>query len=317
MRTLLVAALMTPFLVQAQHAGHHDHARMVAGPASTAVPAEARAQWDLLARSVARYRDFEVAKREGWKRFGGDSPLMGEHWYLDGAPEPKPGEPLDFTRPSNLQYAVVDGKRELVGVSYVVRIGVDDPLPEGFAGNADHWHVHDAEKFVAAATEERPFLRWLANGWMDREYRDQGDHRARLAMAHAWVTLPSPDGPFSMHNSAIPYLRVGLPAAFAAASGEDAANGVNLASAEGCKEALDAELWIADAAWAQSRTLRRHCQTLAEQMRGVIALNRDDAQAVNRAARKAWNSLKASKQATLTPKQRERIATLTEHDPMH
>lgn len=314
MRTLLLALLalsLTAHAAHARHAGGQDS--MVT---AKAVPRAAQPQWDLLRKSVQRYRDFDVAKREGWKRFGGDAPLMGEHWYLPGALEPMPGEPLDFTRPSNLQYALVDGKRVLVGVSCVVRLAPGDPLPEGFAGDADHWHVHDVEKFVAASTEERPFLGWLANWWLDSQYRDKGDNRSRLAMVHAWVTLPSPEGPFSMHNTAIPYLRLGLPTDYAEHATEATANGVNLASPDGCKEALDGELWVADARHAQSRTLHDRCKALAGQLRGVIALA-PEAAVVNGAGERAWNDLQALKRRTLTPRQLSRIDAMTEHDPMH
>jgi hypothetical protein len=317
----------------AQHAGHSGHEghhpsspagktppkqqaphRHQSPPAQ--MPPETKRQWDLLTRSVQRYRDFSVAEREGWKRFGGDSPMMGEHWYLPDAPDPKPGDPLDFTRPSNLQYAIIGGQRVLVGVSFVVRIGSNDPLPEGFAGDADHWHVHDAEKAIAAATEERPVLRWLANGWIDSEFHSKGDFRGRLAMVHAWVTVPSPEGPFSMHNRAIPYLRTGLPWSYAQRSDEAAANGVNLAAADGCKETLDGQLWIADAGWRQSYRLHQRCEALAERMRATIR-NRADAEEINRVGRLLWNELETFKRATLSERQLARIASITEHDPMH
>ena len=235
----MLASLLLLLATPAQ--GGHDHRGTHAAPVSVA----ARRELDTLSRSVARYRDVRAAEADGWEPSPlgkEDSPLMGEHWIRKGAREYAPGEPLDFTEPSNLQYAWIGGKRELVGVSYVVRIAPGDPVPEGFSGSADRWHVHDVERALRAATEDRPLLRWLANAWIDRDYRSKGDDRSRLAMVHAWVATPSPDGVFSTNNRAIPYLRVGLPASFAEVGSEAAALGVNLAAPNGCATALGGEL---------------------------------------------------------------------------
>lgn len=239
---------------------------------------------------------------------------MGEHWIRKGARDYEPGEPLDFTEPSNLQYAWVNGRRELVGVSYVVRIAPGEPLPAGFTGTADHWHVHDVLKGVEAATEGRPVLRWLANAWIDREYRSKGDDRSRLAMVHAWVMTPSPDGVFSMHNRAIPYLRVGLPTAFARHATDETAMGVDLAAPKGCENALGGALWIAHAKSAQKRSFEAICASLASRMRAAVA-TRDEG-TVNAAGADAWRQLEAAKRATLSPDQVRRIAAITDHDPM-
>ena len=97
---------------------HHDH--HPAPVASATQPPELAGQLAVLRAAVARYADFEVAKREGWKKFGGkgEGPLMGEHWYLPperGGPDYLSGQPIDFSRPSNLIYAEIGGRRQLVG----------------------------------------------------------------------------------------------------------------------------------------------------------------------------------------------------------
>ncbi|PAX08076.1 hypothetical protein [Sphingomonas lenta] len=293
---------------------------LLAAPAtaqSPPVPAAAQAQLDELARAVQRYRDVRAAQAAGWEPSPigrEDSPLMGEHWVRKGAPEYGPGEPLDFTEPSNLQYAWINGRRELVGVSYVVRIAPGDPLPRGFAGDADRWHVHDVERAVAAATEGRWLLRVLVNGWLDANYRSKGDDRSRLAMVHAWVTVPSPNGVFSTNNRAISYLRAGLPASFANGGTAEAALGVNLAAKDGCANTLNGAPWIAHAKDAQKRSLLATCEALGAEVRRGLA---SGARAVNAAGEAAWAKLEAAKRATLTPDQLRRIDAITEHDPMH
>jgi hypothetical protein len=250
LRISLALLVASPLIAQDAHHGHH-----AAG--TVAVPRAAERELDAVRAAVERYRDVRVAEREGWKRAlvgGEDTPLMGEHWVQEGVPEPDAGQSLDFTRPQNLQYALVNGKRELVGVAFIVRIAPGEPVPEGFAGSADHWHVHDVEAAMAAMTETRPLLRSLGNWWLDGNWRRDGG-RTRLAMVHAWVTVPSPDGPFSMHNRAIPYLRLGLPLAWAGSAA--AANGVNLATPKGCEVAFDGRLWIAERTARASTRLAR------------------------------------------------------------
>jgi hypothetical protein len=282
-----------------------------------AAPTSAARELDTLTRAVQRYRDVEVAQAEGWEPSPlgrEDAALMGEHWIRKGARDYAPGEPLDFTEPSNLQYARVKGRRELVGVSYVVRIAPGQPLPQGFSGAADHWHVHDVLRGMEAATEGRPVLRWLANAWIDREYRSKGDDRSRLAMVHAWVTTPSPDGVFSMHNRAIPYLRVGLPLSFARGATDETAMGVDLASPKGCENALGGTLWIAHAKPAQKRSLEATCVGLAVRMRAAVATR--DERTVDAAGAAVWAELDGARRATLSPDQLRRIASVTEHDSM-
>lgn len=308
------ASAHSPEAAARHHAGHAAHAHHDE-PADTTP--KARAQLRELAREIERYRDVDAARRDGWRPSPvgkEDTPLMGEHWSREGQPELMPGQPLDFARPTNLQYARVGGRYELVGVSFVVRLAAGDPLPDGFDGNADHWHVHDAQKAFDAMTEERPILRRLGVWWIDANYRSKGDRRHRLAMVHAWVTLPSPDGLFAMHNVAIPYLRAGLPAAWAVAGDEDAAQGVNLAIATGCRAALDARLWIAHATSTQSRTLHASCEHAASRVRKAIAQRRDAAH-VNAAARSAWLGLETRTRELLDAHQLRRIAALTEHEP--
>lgn len=170
-RSLLLAALLlAPAGAAAQADGHDAHPRPrddrrlpddVDASSLGAHPPELAAQLAQVRAATARYRAHANAVRDGYRRFGREGPLMGEHWYrLDlthGA--------FDVARPSILQYAVLGGERGLVGVAYTVYRRPGEPLPEGFAGEGG-----------------------------------AGDGRTRLTMVHAWIwgspasTASSPTG---------------------------------------------------------------------------------------------------------------------------
>lgn len=300
--------------------GQHDHAHMdhahaghEARPAAAtaAERAELTRQAEAVRRATERYRDFENAKRDGYARFGGEAPLMGEHWYRKGVKEPPEGTPLDLEHPGTLQYAVIDGRRVLVGVAFSTRLRPGEPLPEGFAGPDDHWHQHDLVKAVSAGTEDRPVLRWLANRWIEGA-RKKGDDRSMLTMAHAWVWLDNPDGLFAMHHRVVPYLKAGLPASYAAGASEAAARGLDLATDGGCKRALEGELWMAHASRAQRRALFDACKAAARQVRSTLEAPSASAQAVNATAESAWEGVERARRATYTERQLERIGSVTE-----
>jgi hypothetical protein len=87
--------------------------------------------------------------------------------------------------------------------------------------------VHDFQHAVGAALKDRPLLRWMAQNWVFGPMHAKGDHRIRLAMVHVWVGVPNPDGPFADHNRVLPYLKLGLPAAFASGGSLNAAKGLH------------------------------------------------------------------------------------------
>ena len=267
------------------------------------------AQLAAVRQAVAKYREFAVAEREGWKAFGGDEPLMGFH-YGGPAPDYVAGDELDFSRPNNLMYTDIDGRKVLTGVAYVVRIGEGEPVPEGFAGGEDRWHVHDFVRAIEAATEERPALGWLANWWPDKEYRSKGDNRGRLAMAHVWVAMPNPDGVFADFNRTLPYAKLELPDSHWQGASEEAARGLNLATEGGC-QAVDGTLWIANAKKEQERAIKDACARAADDVRAVL---RTGGKArINRAGEAAWAAFDAQWQRVLTPAQKARVAAMSEH----
>ena len=259
--------------------------------------------------AVQKYRDFSVAEREDWKAFGGDEPLMGFH-YSGPAPDYVHGDQLDFSQPNNLMYTEIGGEKVLTGVAFVVRIGEGEPVPEGFAGHQDHWHVHDFVRAIEAATEERPLLGWIANWWLDRNYRSKGDNRGRLAMVHVWVTMDNPDGIFASYNRTLPYAKLGLPDSYWQGASEAAARGLNLATVGGC-EAIDGTLWIATASGDQERDIKRACEQAAEDVRSALSSNRK--RDINRAGEMAWHRFDTAWNRILTDAQKARVAAMSEH----
>src|SRR5688572_12952076 len=158
--------------------GSHDH--HAAGG-----DAELARQLTELRAATDRYRNHRNAVTDGYRLFGKEGALMGEHWYRQDLVR----APLDLRRPSTLQYAVLDGQRVLVGVAYTVYQRPGEPIPEGFAGAADHWHVHDVEKIARTAADGRPLLRWIVNRRASKGRLGAGDGRTHLVMVHAWPWL--------------------------------------------------------------------------------------------------------------------------------
>ena len=287
-------------------------------PSVAARPASLDAQMATLKQAIARYADFEVARKEGWKKFGGtrggEGPLMGEHWFLPpkrGGPDYQHGQAIDFGRPSNLIYAEINGRRELIGVTFNVRLAEGEPVPEGFAGSGDKWHVHDFPKAIAAATETRPLLRWFVSGFAGRAFNKDGVERGRVAMIHVWPTLPNPDGPFADKHRLLPYLKLGLPAAHAEGASLRAAKGLHLATPRGCADTIDGALWIAAAPKETSRRLHATCAVAAAHVKQGLASGRKDE--INRKAEHGWAMFATAWARELTPRQQARIAALTEH----
>ena len=289
--------------------------------AAQAEPADWRAllpgQLDAVRASVARYRDIEAAKRDGWKPFAGgaDEPLMGQHWYSeDPALDYVSGAPIDLTRPNNLMYTEMDGRMVLTGAAFVVRLGPNDAVPAGFAGPQDRWHVHDFVDAINAATEERPFLRFLANGWLKDTYFRKSDDRARLAMVHVWTENDNPDGVFADYDRTLPYRKLGLGEAYWRGRTVEAAKGLVLATSNGCDNTMGGALWIADASGRQTRELERACADEAARLRAVLD-SRPSPDGLDRAARAAWTGYDREWTRVLTPEQRDRVAAMSEHGP--
>lgn len=314
---LLLLALAVPALpAPAAHAQHGPggHNRHTESPTpSRPLDGEAaalRAQLEQVRAATARYRDIRVAEREGWKRFGRqEGPLMGEHWYLPDRVD----APFDVARPSTLQYASIGGRKVLVGVAYTVYRRPGDPLPAGFAGQDDHWHTHDVARLGRALTEGRPVLRWLAEHRAGQRASPARAGRTHLTMVHAWVWLPNPDGIFAQHHRAMPYLRAGLPAAWAEGGSEAAAQGIALLAPGACRGEAARVDALARLDGGQTRQLLASCdRSAAEVQRAYRA--RTTAAVLNREAGAAWSGYAATLQRVLRPDQKERLGSVMEHE---
>ncbi|MFQ5744423.1 MAG: hypothetical protein ACE5HV_12665 [Acidobacteriota bacterium] len=277
-------------------------ARQSRPAAGTEYPPELIEQLELVRTVTARFQDHRVALEEGFERFGGDSPLMGEHWYR----RDRPNETFDIGKPSVLQYLPVGDERILVGVAYTVYRLPGEPLPEGFVGGEDLWHIHDLVKIARAASLDRPLLRWVAERRIHNGKIGAGDGRTELTMVHAWVWLDNPDGVFAQDNRVLPYLRAGLPPEYAAEASADAAFGVSLLSNQACDFELRRLGFMAGVRWRQRRTLRAACSEAAGKVRTVLATD-PDAATFNAAAAEAWRDYLQVRQQTLTPQQVERL----------
>src|SRR5687768_9850597 len=135
----------------------------------------------------ARYRELDSAVVDGFRRIGGDFPGMGEHWVHSGR---LMAGVVDAARPVILSYATISARPTLVGVAYALALGAGDSLP---SAPRNAWHAH------SGSVEDASFLPSHAG--------HMAGSGTRIAVLHAWVWLPNPDGPFATDNPALPFAR--------------------------------------------------------------------------------------------------------------
>jgi hypothetical protein len=281
---------------------HGAHAMLAAAPMSARDSARLRAQVAAVQAATTRYRDHANAVKDGYRLFGQESPLMGEHWFRRDLV----GRPLDLAHPSTLQYANIRGRKVLVGVAYTVYRRPGEPVPAGFAGSADAWHTHDIVHLAQAATEDRPFLHGIVERRIRQGRVGPGDGRTLLTMVHAWVWLENPDGLFAQEHRALPYLRAGLPAEWANGSNDDAAQGIALLAPDACRYEVKRTARLAGADGGQERLIASACEQQAAQLRSALARRRDAA-TVNAAGPRAWSGYQAARDRILHPGQLARM----------
>lgn len=257
--------------------------------------------------AVEKYRNVQAARADGWKFRGAVALLMGEHWSRKDQPIPIAGEPLDFSKPANLMYANIGGKMLLIGVAFLVRIGDFDPLPEGFAGPEDVWHVHNLDQIMGAVKETHPLVAWFGRRWINNSFAADG--RRRLAMVHLWLDDRAPDSKFGNRDRSLAYQRAGLPDGSWYTHSMDAAFGIALAHPDGCDEELNGKLWLSGANWVKRRRARRTCRVAAEQIRAALFLPNDQ---LGRRAEATWTSLQTELSQILSRNELRRIASLVE-----
>ncbi|HSU13981.1 hypothetical protein [Longimicrobium sp.] len=315
---LIAAATIS---LPARAVAQHEHAAMDGGhgahgaaPLSARDSAELAAQVQAVRAATARYRDHASAVADGYRRFGQESPLMGEHWYRPDLV----GRPLDLQHPSTLQYVNIGGRKVLAGVAYTVYRRPGDPVPAGFAGSADAWHTHDIAHLADAATEDRPLLHGIVRRRI-RNGRVGPEGRTLLTMVHAWVWLDNPDGMFAQEHRALPYLRAGLPSTWAAGADEAVAQGIALLAPGACAGEVRRTGQLARTDGAQNRMLASACEQSAARVRAALARRREAA-TVNAAAARAWTGYEAAHDRILRADQRARMQRILgaamEHDMM-
>jgi hypothetical protein len=185
LRRLLLALVLLPTPAAGQHA-HTPPA-----PADTTDPAIAAFLTEVRA-ATRSYRSLDAAIAAGYRAMGPAMPNMGEHWVN---PAIAVRRDIDPARPAVLTYVRVGGVPVLTGVAYIAPVPPGAPVPPPPAPGA-RWHFHSGD-----LAEE-------AFGALDHA----GGEGPRMAMAHAWVWVPNPDGLFAPDNWALPYAAAGLPA---------------------------------------------------------------------------------------------------------
>lgn len=269
--------------------------------------AEQLGQIAVVHQAVEKYRDIDAAREDGWRFRGAVAPLMGEHWSREDQPIPVAGEPIDFSKPANLMYSEIGGEMQLIGVAFLVRLGDFDPLPEGFAGPEDVWHVHNLDQIMGAVRDTRPLVGWFGRRWINNSFAPDG--RRRLAMVHVWLDGRSADGPFADRDRSLAYRRLGLPNGSWAGQSLDAAHGVALAHPEGCDEELNGKLWLSGANWVKRGQARRACRAAASAIRASVAQTPDEVMAT---AEAAWRDFQLQLGGILSVDEQRRIASLIE-----
>ncbi|MDR7416012.1 MAG: hypothetical protein QN193_09020 [Armatimonadota bacterium] len=287
----------------ATSAPHGDHHRP---PGSAPLDG----QLEQVRHHTARYRDHRTAVLDGFRRFGDEAPLVGEHWYHPD----RARRPLDLEHPSTLLYARIRGRMELVGVAFTVYRRPGEPMPEGFAGNLDRWHVHDVEKIARALAEGRPLLQRLVDERIRTGRLGGGEGRTLLTMTHAWVWLPNPDGAFAHYNRVLPYLKAGLPASDAQGGTLDAAWGIALLT-NACPHDLRVLRVAARADTEQLRVLREACAAARARVRTALQAQAGP-EALNAAAERAWRGYVAARDRILTEEQKARVRVWVEPDTL-
>jgi hypothetical protein len=158
-------------------------------------PAEER-DLDFVARATAateKYQDQSVAILDGYRPIGRDFPGMGVHWVRIGILF---DSKIEAEHPEFLTYISISGTPRLAGLAYAIPLLPGEQPPELPAGK-EAWHDHfrsiDDETIVP-----------------HHQHPGMADSEPRLAMLHAWIWMPNPDGIFAADNWSLPYIRLGL-----------------------------------------------------------------------------------------------------------
>lgn len=154
---------------------------------------------EVVRAATVRYQDQATAQSDGYRRMGPDVPSMGQHWISLARVARGPSDPRS---PPILEYARIGGELRLIGVGYARM------LPEGVTleettlpAPVSAWRIH-----LGDITEEGLVLTHADNPVVSEITVP------RLAVLHAWVWQPNPEGLFATDNWSLPYIRLGLEA---------------------------------------------------------------------------------------------------------
>jgi hypothetical protein len=147
--------------------------------------------------SLRKYRDIQVAKRDGWTQEHADWPETGAHFYLpatiDG-PFVDPGEHL--TEPEYLMYSkFLTGEWKLVAVAYFVDQADYPEPPTGLTGATYHQHVWNC----IVDDEELEEEDWGVISREECEIMEGTWSPGGVWMTHVWL-VDNPHGIFSETN---------------------------------------------------------------------------------------------------------------------
>ena len=161
-------------------------------PASAQSDARTRAFVAQASIAAARFPDSRAASTAGYRAVGPEVPAMGQHWVHPGLLN-SPG--VDPSEPEVLEFATIDGRERLVGVSYAILLGPGETPPdEPVSRRLWHAHAGDLDQESLADTH-------AGSGEEDSD---------RVAVLHVWVPQPNPAGTFAAENWTLPFLRAGL-----------------------------------------------------------------------------------------------------------
>jgi hypothetical protein len=239
-----------------------------------------------------KYRDHAAAVRDGYRRIGGDFPGMGEHWIRVNLLFDRSFDPA---KPELLSYALVDGRRRLLGVAYAVPL-VGDDLPPRTPAGLSAWHDHSG-----TIDEETVLPQHHTHGAAGRA--------PRLAMLHAWIWSSNAGGMFAADNWDIPALRLGVtpPAAGPAATGKTLS--LLVGGREYLERAIAASTTLSGAERARvDRAFDRAVAAAEATVKGLAGPAIGDADGLRLA--EIWAALWADIDAVVSDDARERLAIL-------
>jgi hypothetical protein len=142
--------------------------------------------------ATARYRNPELAKRDGYRNISHDFPGMGEHWINVGLAT---ADTFDAQHPSILLYARTKDRLELVGAAFTSFLDAGEKMP-GPAFLASKWHGH------AGTLDDELFAARHGDQIRTDEFN--------VLVLHVWTWLPNNVDPFAVENWRLPALRAGL-----------------------------------------------------------------------------------------------------------